>query len=89
MKAIDRDGCVSNKRMRLHNDDGEMEGRTQYAESLVSDDDEAMSSDADLTETEVAETLEFEWYAKGNKYYLFCENEIIYLVYTYIIYRCF
>ena len=67
-----------------------MKGRTQYAESLVSDDDdEAMSSDADLTETEVAETLEFEWYAKGNEYYLFFENEIIYLVYTYIIYRRF
>ena len=54
-----RDGCVSNKRMRLHNDDGEMEGGMHYAECLVSDDDEAMCSNADLTETEVAETLEF------------------------------
>ena len=91
LKAIDRDGCVSNKWMRLRNDDSEMEGRTHYAESLVSDDDEAMSSDADLTETEVADTLDLEWYAKGNEYYLFCENEIIYLVYTYtyITYRGF
>ena len=46
--------------------------------------DEAMPSDADLTETEVAETLDHEWYAKGNEYYLFSENEIIYLVYMYV-----
>ena len=55
MKAIHRDGCVSNKRMRLRNDDSEMEDRAHYAEISESDDDEAMSSDADLTETEVAE----------------------------------
>eukprot|EP00731_Ephydatia_muelleri_P000354 Em0001g354a len=65
LKAIDRDGCVSNKRMRLCNDDSEMEGRTHNAESLVSDDDEAMSSDADLTETEVADTLDLDGTQKG------------------------
>ena len=58
LKAIDRYGCVSNNRMRLRNDDSEMEGRAHYVESSESDGDEAMSSDADLTETEIAETLE-------------------------------
>ena len=43
--------------------------------SSESDDDEAMSSDADLTETEVSETLDHERYAKGNEYYLFCDTQ--------------
>ena len=75
LKAIDRDWCVSNKRMRLRHYDCEMEGRTHYAESSESDDDEAMSSDADPTETEVAETLDHERYAKGNEYYIFCDTQ--------------
>ena len=61
--------------MRLRYDDCEMEGRTHYAESSESDDDEAMSSDADPTETEVAETLDHERYAKGNEYYIFCDTQ--------------
>ena len=75
LKAIDRDGCVSNKQMRLRHDDCEMEGRTHYAESSESDDDEAMSSNTDPTETEVAETLDHERYAKGNEYYIFCDTQ--------------
>ena len=52
-------------------DDSDTESRTNYAESSESADDVAMSTDANMAETEVAETLDHERYAKGNKYTLF------------------
>ena len=61
LKAIDCDGCVSNKWMRLCND----EGRTHYAESSEIDDNEAMSSDADLTEKRLQRHLTTNGTQKG------------------------
>ena len=59
MKDIDRDGCVCNKQLRLHNDDTNIEGRTNYAESSDSADDGAMYSDADVTEMELQRPLPY------------------------------